>query len=162
MNIIAIDPGPTQSAWVEWDGLRLLGMATQPNEEILAHLDTGLITPRGFPALRLVVEQIKSYGMAVSDSIFDTVFWTGRFIQVWGPNRDPWARIPRMAVKMHLCHQAKARDANIRQALIDRFGEPGRKKDPGRTYGLSGDTWQAFALAVYAIDEFQNITWRKG
>jgi len=56
-----------------------------------------------------------------------------------------------MAVKMHLCGQARAKDANIRQALIDRFGGAaaiGRKAAPGPLYGISGDVWQALGLAV--------------
>ena len=45
------------------------------------------------------------------------------------------------------------RDANIRQALIDRYGPGkdraiGRKLSPGPLYGLSGDCWSALAVAV--------------
>ena len=32
--------------------------------------------------------------------------------------------------KMNLCGSMKAKDSNIRQALIDRFGEVGTKKNP--------------------------------
>ncbi len=42
---------------------------------------------------------------------------------------------------------------NIRQALIDRFGPPGKKKAPGATYGLSGDMWSALAVAVTFTDK---------
>ena len=95
--------------------------------------------------------------MSVSDSIFDTVYWTGRFREAWG-DKGFFDRIPRMTVKMHLCHNSRAKDSNIRQALIDRFGAPGTKKEQGLTYGLKADMWQAFALAVYFYDmETQSI-----
>jgi hypothetical protein len=42
----------------------------------------------------------------------------------------------------------KAKDANIRQALIDKIGPQGTKKDPGPTYGISKDVWSALAIAV--------------
>ena len=102
----------------------------------------------------LIIEQIKSYGMTVSDSIFDTVFWSGRFYQEWVRKLGKaGSRMPRMTVKMHICHNSRAKDSNIRQALIDRFGKPGTKKEPGLTYGLKADMWAAFALAVTWWDQ---------
>jgi hypothetical protein len=38
------------------------------------------------------------------------------------------------------------------RVLKDRFGEKGTKKNPGLTYGLIADMWQAFAIAVMAYD----------
>jgi hypothetical protein len=62
-------------------------------------------------------------------------------------------RVYRQEVKLHHCKTTKAKDSNIRQALIDRFGAPGVKKEPGHTYGLSKDMWSAFAIGVYTLDE---------
>jgi hypothetical protein len=42
----------------------------------------------------------------------------------------------------------KAKDSNIRQALIDRFGEVGIKKNPGWFYGFKKDIWQAYAVGI--------------
>ncbi len=53
-----------------------------------------------------------------------------------------------MEVKIHLCNHPRAKDPNIRQALIDRFGAPGTKKNQGATYGLAGDMWSALGVAV--------------
>ena len=145
MITLAIDPGPTKSALVVWNGKKIFFADIDINEEILKILSD----PVGSLGDILIIEQIKSYGMAVSDSIFDTVFWTGRFIQAWKGN---WHRVPRREVKIHLCGSMRAKDSNIRQALIDRFGAPGTKKAPGLTYGISKDLWQAFALAVYWMD----------
>ena len=69
---------------------------------------------------------------------------------LWQP--DEVRRVFRMAVKMHLCHSAKAKDANIRQALIDRLGPPGTKKAPGPTYGVTSHAWPALAIAVTVAD----------
>lgn len=59
--------------------------------------------------------------------------------------------LPRRAVKLALCGDSRAKDANIRQALIDRFGGSaaiGRKAAPGPLYGISRDVWSALAIAV--------------
>ena len=57
--------------------------------------------------------------------------------------------IYRLDEKLNLCQDSRAKDANIRQALIDRFasgtpnGGKGTKKAPGWFYGFSDDVWQA-------------------
>ena len=42
-------------------------------------------------------------------------------------------RVKRSAVKLHQCGSNRAKDANVRQALIDKMGPPGTKKAPGPT-----------------------------
>jgi hypothetical protein len=84
--------------------------------------------------------------------------WIGRF-DSWPTSRptDP-ELVYRRDVKLHHCHSAKAKDANITQALIDRFapGVPNRgkgtKAEPGWFYGFKADIWAAYALAVYVAD----------
>ena len=151
--VLAIDPGPEKSAFVAWDGKTVVEHGIETNDDLIAiikGLNTALKNSgAAVGSATLVVEQIKSYGMAVSDSIFDTVFWSGRFAQAWKGN---WVRIPRMDVKIHLCHDSRAKDTNIRQALIDRFGVPGTKKDPGMLYGIKADEWAALAVGVTFYD----------
>ena len=149
--IIAIDPGPKKSAYVVWDNTLVLYHGIFYNNNLYTLFDEAMLFTN-----TMVIEQIKCYGMTVADSIFDTVFWSGRFAQRWldiNPLNNI-VRVPRMDVKMHLCHDSRAKDANIRQALIDRFGPPGTKKNPGLTYGLKKDEWQALALAVYYWDTY--------
>ena len=96
-----------------------------------------------------VIEQVASYGMPVGEEVFETVFWSGRFAEAYGAARVK--RMPRLKVKMHLCHDSRAKDGNIRQAVIDRFGGAsaiGKKATPGPLYGVSGDVWAALALAL--------------
>lgn len=165
-QIIAIDPGEKKSAFVVWDGSLVSAKAIRPNEELLLDLalyphDTDLM---------LAMEQIRSMGMPVGQTVFDTVFWSGRFCQVWqarqaDPNKEAFIQIPRMAVKMHLCHSSRAKDSNIIRAIKDRFGEIGTVKQPNLIYGEDGtkegkmkaDLWQAMALAVYYFDTQQEV-----
>lgn len=143
-SIIAIDPGPTHSAWVFWDGAALSGFAKEPNEHVLQQ-----VMAVREKTMACVIEQIASYGMPVGAEVFETVYWSGRFAQAYGAERV--SRIPRLQVKLAICHDSRAKDANIRQAIIDRFGGKsaiGTKKQPGRLYGISGDLSAALALAV--------------
>lgn len=78
----------------------------------------------------LVIEMIASYGMAVGKEVFDTCVWIGRFKETAIMNHKKVEYIYRKDEKMNICHSMKAKDSNIRQALIDRFGEVGTKKNP--------------------------------
>lgn len=78
----------------------------------------------------LVIEMIASYGMPVGKEVFDTCVWIGKFIQTVEDRKMQAKYIYRKDEKMNICHSMKAKDSNIRQALIDRFGEVGTKKNP--------------------------------
>ncbi len=140
--ILAIDPGPEQSGFVVWDGKQIIEKGILENAKLLNKL-------RFYKAMPMVIEEVRSYGMAVGITTFDTVFWTGRFCERW---EGSWQRIPRMGVKMHLCGNSRAKDCNIRQAIIDRFGGKekaiGKKATPGPLYGVKKDIWAALALAI--------------
>ena len=144
MKILAIDPGPTESAWMRMHDGRPAFWAKEPNEDVLQRVRENKAT-----CDCLVIEKIESFGMAVGAEVFETVFWSGRFAQAWGIEFD---RIGRKDVKLQLCRSVRANDANIRQALIDLFGGKekaiGKKKTPGPLYGISGDVWSALAVAV--------------
>jgi len=144
--ILSIDPGPTESAWVFWDGNRLQSFAKEPNELVIERVRQAKSNTAA-----CVIEMIASYGMPVGAEVFETVYWSGRFAEAYGAEHVH--RTPRLAVKMHLCHSSRAKDGNVRQALIDRFGVPGKKASPGALYGVSGDIWAALALAVTWWDQ---------
>jgi hypothetical protein len=145
--LLAIDPGPVQSAYVVWDG-RPLRFGIVPNDDIYRVLgtmegDTGV-----------VIEMVASYGMPVGEEIFETCVWIGKFVREAERYIHEFRihRLKRHEVKMALCHSARANDANIRQALIDRYGPPGTKQHPGLLYGVVRDIWAALALAVAYSD----------
>ena len=78
----------------------------------------------------LVIEMIASYGMAVGKTVFDTCVWIGRFKEIAEHRHTETEYIYRKDEKINICHSMKAKDSNIRQALIDRFGKVGTKKNP--------------------------------
>jgi hypothetical protein len=158
MSVLAIDPGCERSAWVLWNGVRVRSHGISENEDVLGMLYEGMAA---FTADALVIEEIASYGMPVGREVFQTVRWCGRFEQE--AIDDQWTSINYMLrrdVKLHLCGQPRAKDTNVRQALIDRFGGKGtaigKKASPGPLYGLKADEWQALALAVTFYDRHQS------
>ena len=148
MKILSIDPGNKLSAYVIYEDGEIIDKGKLPNEELL------FIVGHNDPTVEhMVIEMIASYGMAVGETVFETCVWIGRFIERW--NR-PFTKVKRMKVKMHLCHSARAKDCNIRQAIIDRYPETGggktqqigTKSQPGPLYGVSADVWAALGVAI--------------
>lgn len=153
--ILAIDPGPFDSAYVILDkNLRPIEFDKIVNEELLHRVHQINVLKEVDNA---VIEMVACYGMAVGAEVFETVFWIGRFWEVMG-NIENKQRVFRKDVKMNLCHNMKATDANITQALIDRFAYgvsnhgKGKKDNPGWFYGFKKDIWQAYAVGVTYAD----------
>lgn len=148
--MIAIDPGPVQSAVVLYERGVVREHRTATNAVVRGVLGLWGAVPGDV----LVIEQIASYGMAVGEEVFETCVWSGRFIEVWDHPDRKWARIKRHEIKMHLCGSTRAKDANVRQALIDRFGGPHATKKGGALYKVKGDEWQALAVAITWSDVY--------
>lgn len=147
--ILAIDPGNTQSGWCLFDGQRVHDSGVLDNDEMLAKV----VTHRD---KLLAIEMIASYGMPVGREVFETCVWIGRFVQAHRPNC--WQLVYRKDVKMYLCGSMKAKDGNIRQAIIDLFPatgggkipQIGTKANPGPLYGVSSHAWAALGVAITA------------
>lgn len=156
--ILAIDPGTTESGWCLFDEARnaVYKSEVQDNKTLLS-----FVSSRG-GTIPFAIEMIDSYGMRVGREVFETCVWIGRFQQAW---RDPEAvkLIYRREVVQYLLPPPKKQyrfettDANIRQALIDRLGPIGTKKEPGPLYGVKSHAWAALAVAVTAFDNAQKI-----
>jgi hypothetical protein len=148
MTIYALDPGPTRSHLVELHDNGHPIEARSLENPLMLRLCT-MMRPRSI----LVIEQVAGMGMPVGAEVFETVFWSGRFAQAWEANGGAWTRLPRRSVKLALCGSARANDATIRMALLDRYG-PGKpaavgtKANPGPLYGIKADLWQALALGI--------------
>jgi len=143
---MAIDPGPEVSGVVVISHKRrVLSSNILANQEVVAALRNG--TAYSFP--HLAIEMIESRGMPVGAEVFNTCTWIGRFEEAY-VHKDLQARYFRKDIKLHLCGTNRAKDSNVRQALIDLLGPPGVKKAPGPTYGIKSHLWAALALAVYA------------
>ena len=155
MTILAIDPGNEQSAWCLYDGARPRAFGKGPNARVLD------LVKHPYGALQvhvehLAIEMIASFGMPVGAEVFDTVRWIGRFEQAWSFRDEQAVMVYRRDVKLHLCGSSRAKDGNVRQALIDRWGGKaaalGTKAKPGPLYGFKADAWQALAVAVTYSD----------
>lgn len=161
MIVLGIDPGYRESAWVSYDGKRVIAHGIESNESLLLRFECErdpVISPRWFPEERptvAVFESVESYGMAVGREVFETVFWTGRLYQAAAGITTQTHRLPRKAVKLHLCQSVRAQDSNIRTALMDRFGgigSVGTRRDPGPLFGMKSHLWSALAIAVTWFD----------
>jgi len=152
MNILSIDPGPTESAWLEYDTATATPTAWDKaaNETVLRHCILS-------PADLLAVEMFASYGMPVGAEVFASCVWVGRYVERWAGEQRDFRLVFRSEVKMHLTHSMQAKDSNIRAALMDRYGPGkelavGRKASPGPLYGMKADCWSALAVAITAAE----------
>lgn len=156
MSILGIDPGTGRFgiSLVKFHNgaLSLLECKTVPPEEAISIVnDIG----QRFRGVDLVVlEEMKSYGMRVPTDCFQSCVLGGIVL------RDACLRnycdialgIPRSTVKACVCMKARATDAEVRRALIERYGEVGTKIRPGVFYGVKADGWAAVAVCVAARD----------
>jgi hypothetical protein len=156
MIIIAIDPGTVQSAWLAFDttaGRPVPGyFGIVPNGELL-EMARDWRNWSGFFVGMVVIEQVVSYGMPIGETTIETVHWAGRFAEAAFP--VPVYRVPRLAVRLALCHSTRAKDPNVRAALLDRFGGDsaiGRKASPGPLYGFKADLFAALGVACTWAD----------
>lgn len=128
MILTAVDPGSEQSAYVVWDQNqgRVISHGILPNQQMAM-----LLYYTESPT-QLVVEQVKSYGLRVSDPVFETAHWGGYFCAMWDankqmyPQREGARRVSRREVRSLICGTANtnANDSAIRTELINRFGPP--------------------------------------
>lgn len=155
--IFSIDPGNVYSAYaILNEDLRPIEFGKLKNEElsevIKDHYD---LKHNDMP---FVIEMIGHYGtgMPAGKTVFDTCVWIGRFTELYHSctGKEP-IYIMRREEKLNLCGNMKAKDGNIRQALIDRFGVVGTKKNPGWFYGVSKDVWAAIAVGVSYHDIYE-------
>lgn len=153
-SILAIDPGNVQSGYVILgDEMRILHAGVM-NNAVMRHEINRYVRSLDVLSPVVAIEGIQALGMPVGKEVFDTCRWIGRFEEiVAGRIGVREARIVyRRDIKLHFCGQARAKDQNIRQALIDRLGAPGTKKNKGPTYGITSHAWSALAVALYALD----------
>lgn len=155
--LLAIDPGDVQSAFVfmDMETYKPLYFAKDDNNIVLGYIVEYV---RENEVKSVAIEMIASYGMGVGKTVFETCVWIGRFserLELRGCNVD---YIYRKDEKMNICKSMKAKDSNIRIALVDRFAQfdkktgKGTKKNPDWFYGFSADCWQAYAVGTTWLD----------
>lgn len=155
-TIFAIDPGNTESGYavIRMPDFKVIRKEKINNNELLKIIPIITASIDDF-----AIEMVASYGMPVGKDVFETCVWIGRFIQKARPKLHHF--VYRKDEKICLCGSLKAKDSNIRQALINRYATfdfkngKGVKKNPDTFYGVSKDIWQAIAVGVtyYEIKE---------
>lgn len=158
--VLAIDPGTTESGYtalkIAPDGeYELAGYGKVSNSEMSELVDGYAYTSDNAV---LVVEKIQSYGAIVGESTFETVLWSGRFIERWLRVHEFYYRIPRKDCVKCVTGSGNGKDADVFRCLKQRFGEPGTKKEPGFLYGMTNDARAAFAVALTLIEGNKTYT----
>ena len=161
-KVLAIDPGPAESAYVFGNPLDtsnpIEGGEKCDNEELIKSVRAHV-----FCNAAVVIERFVPYGRPIGESSIQTILFTGRLIEaVEVAHLVPPALIPRRTVSRWICDIVNATDANIRLALVDRYG-PGRelavgtKKKTGPLYGVKADVWLALALAITYAESVSEV-----
>ena len=156
--IFAVDPGNTHSGFavIRMPDFALCEFDKVENDELLIMLES---YSHANVVDVVAIEMVASYGMAVGKDVFETCVWIGRFVQATQPKKATF--VYRKEEKLCLCGSLKAKDSNIRQALIDRYAKfdfkngKGVKKKPDTFYGVSKDVWQAIAVGVTSYENQQ-------
>lgn len=154
MNLLAIDPGNTESGYclMDTETMQPIEFGKIPNKE----MEDLISNMSGIG--QIVIEKIASYGMAVGREVFDTCVEIGRLSMIAEMMQIPVGYVFRKDEKLTICGSPRANDSNIRRALIDRFARhdlkngKGTKSDPDWFYGFKADVWAAYAVGV---------TWRE-
>src|SRR3989304_5568909 len=104
IRVLAIDPGLLFSGFVVYDGKEILDFGKIDNFAMLEY-----IANKNYDTC--VIERIASYGMAVGESVLETIFWSGRFYQVADNADKAIYRIYRKDVKVNICGSTRAKDS---------------------------------------------------
>lgn len=188
IQVFAIDPGNKESAfvllsmdgcwdkagWLQYDPKSLVIQQhdKRSNSSVGTALTTWLYDQQDSDdVLYVVIERVQAMGMPVGYEVFETCEWIGRYSQIAEQHFVILDYVYRLEEKVTLCNDSKAKDANIRQALIDRFAKhdlkngKGTKKDPDVFYGFSADQWAAMAVATTFLEQMtgtgHRAKWRR-
>jgi hypothetical protein len=166
LSCLALDPGSTQTGWI----VLREGMPVRFGKDDNAVVRRWCEDAQTWGVDAVVIEMFACYGMPIGAESIQTVLWIGRFYETLLRCNIPESDIKlvtRMEIKLHHCHNARANDATVRQALIDRFG-PGKEKAvgtkaaPGPLYRVRADVWSALALGTWWWDRNKPAGYRTG
>lgn len=144
-TIIAVDPGPRQSAYVE-----LRGSTFPPALATCGHLDNPELLEllRGVGAGGIFVcEKVVCYGRIVGEDVYETAFAGGRFTEAVVRAGLTAYRLSNPVWRRALVGIGRVEGAGIRQAILDLYpptgggAEPrvGTKGKPGPLFAMRGD-----------------------
>lgn len=163
MKLLCVDQGTTTSGVVvlEKEGEILYKNSEFDNYKFVKAIEEGWFDYTDL----MVIEKIESQGMAVGQTTFETCVWAGRMIEAYLKNSKAksFAFVPRREVKMTICGDSRAKDKNIRQAILDMYPatgagkipQIGTKKKPGMLYGVSSHAWSALAVGITYVIQLE-------
>jgi hypothetical protein len=143
--ITAIDPGPRLSAYVVLHGAAIVEHGKVGNLNLLKTLRAREASGP------LVIEMIAPYGKPVGRETFETAVWIGRYLEAWrGVGRTLERKEVKKALGLRAGGSMAATDADVRSALIVRWGGKSGKRQPAppALVGITKDEWAALAVAV--------------
>ena len=162
--IIGIDPGPTQSGVVVYQPnvYKVQYADVVENENVHLRLTTlplWTVASTEYAQIVLAIEFPCFYGKSVSigRDVLETAAMVGWLeAEVMRGYSRKRVRITRRQVRMHLCGTMRSGDAQVWQALLDRYGGRstaiGNKKNPGPLYGVKSHARAALAVAITAAE----------
>jgi Holliday junction resolvasome RuvABC endonuclease subunit len=123
--ILSIDPGSRTTGWVILERRRpgelpaLADHGNTPTEDFLEWLRFCRVA---HDVAEVVIEHVGHYGtgQAAGSDVFETCILIGRMVEIL--RLLPVEKVRRQSIKAQLCGVANAKDKNVRQALIDRWG----------------------------------------
>lgn len=161
MTLLSIDPGPQICGWILTE--EIWGSPAKNALPII--LDFGLAESKELIRRlghweeidQVAIEMIASYGMAVGASVFETCLVIGQLLHAHGgADRFDCHLVYRQDVKITLCKDTRAKDKNIRRAILDLYPatgggktpQVGTMKQPGPLFGIRSHIWSALAVAL--------------
>ena len=157
MMWLAIDPGNALTTMLLYEPGETVAESRVPhvyrdleNQEVLSYLYG---SPHMDAVTTLLIEDIESFGLAVGRTVFETARWSGRFQEAALHSEVETTYVTRTDCKLELCLSRRAKDSDVRRALIDLWGKDaktlkGTKKEPGPLYRVSSHAWSALAVAA--------------
>lgn len=165
--LLAIDPGDVESAFcfMDMETYEPLYFAKEKNEDAMEHMVSYVVgsDTANSNVTHVAIEMLSSYGMSVGKTVLFTAAWVGRFYQCLSEYVPYMHYIYRQDEKLCICGQMRAKDSNVRQALIDRFAKFDFKQGKGSIknhdwfWGFKADIWQSYAVGVTFIDSYKGI-----
>lgn len=166
MKILGVDPGTTQTGWVIYNSVKhsIEDSGVTENEDFL----NTLIESLDYDIM--AIERIASYGMPIGAETIRTIEYIGRYWQKTEDIKGDKAKVElfykKVDINPTICGSNKAKDANIRQAIMDMFPKNGggsnpsvgTSKQPGALYGITTHKWAALAVALTCAIKNKLIT----
>lgn len=145
--LCTVDPGTRETGYlyVNVIGNRLLLPPVECGVKYNSAFAARLLSTR--PAL-VVCEKFEG-GRFFGKSSIETVMFIGELKALCRVEGIKFILLPRRYVRKAVTGKGsgKGMDVRVRRALIDYYGEPGTKKEPGKTFKITSHIWAALGLA---------------